>query len=112
LLGITVLLAVAAPRGATIWMPICTWDGPKWIKIDQDGRPAPEKPSEKPPPDRPCPFCLAGIGSVPFMLPSAPWLRLPVMIAAGSAQSWSQDAPGLCLAARPPPSRAPPFPSL
>ncbi len=87
------------------WVPICTAQGLKWIEFDSDGKPA----SGTPLPDRPCPFCLAGTASLPFLLPAAPRLAVPRFRVVTPAQPWAHRAPDLCLAARPPPSRAPPL---
>lgn len=101
-----ILLSVGM-RAGTSWVPICTAEGLKWKALDADGKPA----SDKLPPDRPCPFCLAGTPGVPFLLPTAPRLLFPVLAVVSLLRVWPDFAPTLCLAARPPPSRAPPAPS-
>jgi hypothetical protein len=108
LFGAALLISLASPAAGTSWIPICTADGLKWIELDQSGKPV----SDEPPPDRPCPFCTAGANGSSFLLPAAPWLLVPAIAIAVVKPAWSDRAPGLRLAARPPPSRAPPARSL
>lgn len=91
----------AAAPGVTL-IPICTAEGLKWLRFDP-GQPV--KPSTKAVVD--CPLCVAAQGLV-LLVPMAV-LPLPGQAIVVAEYAFHREAPRLRIAARPPPSRAPPL---
>lgn len=90
----------AAISGATL-IPICTAEGLKWLRFDPG---APIKPAKA---SIDCPLCVAAQGFL-LLVPLAV-LPLPRQAIVVAEYAFHREAPRLRLAARPPPSRAPPF---
>ncbi len=100
------LAAIPMPPPATaadsLLVPICTGDGLKWLKIDPDAPAQPAKASID------CPLCVAahGLAMAPLQ---AIVLPLPAERPHPPVLAFHRQAPVLRIAARPPPSRAPPL---
>lgn len=90
----------AAVAGATL-IPICTAEGLKWLRFDPG---APIKPAKA---SIDCPLCVAAQGFL-LLVPIAV-LPLPRQAIVVAEYAFHREAPRLRIAARPPPSRAPPF---
>ncbi len=89
----------AAP-GTTL-IPICTAEGLKWLQFSPETPVKPVKVSIG------CPLCLAAQG-LSLLVPMAV-LPLPRQAIVAAEYAFHREAPRLRIAARPPPSRAPPF---
>lgn len=100
-----VLTAMPMPvaTSAGMLVPICTAMGLQWRKLDLPKAPA--EPAKKWGLD--CPLCRITHGFV--VLPAVPELCLPVEFSLTAGFAFHREAPSLRLAARPPPSRAPPL---
>jgi Protein of unknown function (DUF2946). len=90
----------AAAPGATL-IPICTAEGLKWLPFNPGG---PVKPAKT---GLDCPLCMAAQGLL-LLVPLAV-LPLPRQTVVVAEHAFHREAPRLRLAARPPPSRAPPL---
>lgn len=88
-----------AISGATL-IPICTAEGLKWLRFDPG---APIKPAKA---SIDCPLCVAAQGFL-LLVPLAV-LPLPRQAIVVAKYAFHREAPRLRIAARPPPSRAPP----
>ena len=100
------LAAIPMPIGgtgdATLLVPVCTAQGPKWIPADNGGAPDPVKTATSL-----CPFCVAFAGFA-LLLPAATQLIRRARLGSISVR-WHLQAPLHCRVGRPPPGRGPPL---
>lgn len=102
-----VLAAVPMPppsaQAGIARVPVCTVNGVKWVDVDPGApKPASQAGSK-------CPMCLAAQGFALAVAVVA--MPQPLLGTRSTPTAFHREAPVLRIAARPPPSRAPPSPS-